>query len=144
MFTKPQVQNSDEAMTHDEATDKTLSKTQLSRIESGWFVCAVVGGLATTVLPGLLGISKSITSGRKCTMCNGSGEFLGKPTSPKPRPLGFGLNLKTQSRMFMFHRGKVCDITDVKMNGGIGTVLAKFLPKVLRILKDLGKSLLSG
>ena len=44
----------------------------------------------------------------------------------------------------MSHRGKVYDISDVKMGEGIGTVIAKFLPKILPVVKGLAKNVLGG
>ena len=75
---------------------------------------------------------------------NGSGVFLGKPAPPKPRPQGFGLYLRTQPRMYMSHRGKVYDISDIKTGDGLGTVIAKFLPKLMPVVKKLAKNVLSG
>ena len=58
LLTKSQVEKIDKAVTLGKATDITLSKTQLSKIKSGGFLGALLGGLAAPVLPGLLGIGK--------------------------------------------------------------------------------------
>ena len=149
LLTKSKVEKIDKAVTLGKAALITLNKTELSKIKSGGFLGALLGGLAASVLPGLLGIGKGITFGngitseRKCSMCNGSGVFLGKPAPPL-KLSGRGLYLRTQLKMYMSQRGKVYDISDVKMGEVIGTVIACFLPKVLPILKGLGKSLLCG
>ena len=46
--------------------------------------------------------------------------------------------------MYMSHRGKVYDISDVKTGDGIGTVIAKFLPKLMPVVKNLAKNVLGG
>ena len=46
--------------------------------------------------------------------------------------------------MYASHRGRVYDINDAKTSSGIGTAIACFLPKLLPVLKGLGKSLLDG
>ena len=77
LLTNSQVQKIDQAVSQGKAVDITLSKTQLSKIKSGGFLGALLGGLAASVLPGLLGIGKGL--GQTCTVCKGSGVFLGKP-----------------------------------------------------------------
>ena len=62
LLTKGQVEKIDKAVNLGRSTDITLSKTQLSKIKSGGFLGALLGGLAASVLPGLLGIGKGIAT----------------------------------------------------------------------------------
>ena len=146
LLTRSQVQKIDTATTHGRAVDITLSKTQLSKIKSGGFLGALLGGLAASILPNLLGIGKGLDSGMVCECCKkkmGSGVFLGKAAPPKPTRTS-GLFLSTQPRMYMSHKNKVYDISVVKTGEGFGTLIAQFLPKVLPIVKGLAKNVLGG
>lgn len=112
------------------AVDITLSRTQVNKLKSGGFLGALLGGLAASVLPGLLGIGKGV---KEASHSVGEGVFL----KMKERK-GNGIFLK---------RGKnIYDISDVEVTdgSGIGTIVAKFLPKVLPVLKGLAKNVLGG
>ena len=44
----------------------------------------------------------------------------------------------------MSDSGEIYDISDVKVDKGVGTVTAKFLPNILPVFKGLAKNLLGG
>ena len=119
----------------DKAGNVMLSKTQLDVMKSGGFLGALLGGLAASILPGLL---------------SGKGlEDEHSTCQPKVRNDidGAGLFLRAQpqtTRVFVKEGKSLYDVTDVKDGSGIGTLITSFLPKVLPILKGLGKSLLGG
>lgn len=125
LLTNTQVNHLRKAIDLDKAGNVMLSKTQLDAMKNGGFLGALLGGLAASLLPGLL-----------------SGKGLGGNDID-----GAGLFLRSQpntTRVFVKEGKNLYDVTDVKDGSGIGSVIASFLPKVLPVLKNLGKSLLGG
>ena len=127
LLTHTQVNHLRKALDLGKAGNVMLSKTQIDAMKSGGFLGALLGGLAASLLPGLL-----------------SGKGLESERSDVD---GAGLFLRTQpqtTRVFVKEGKSLYDVTNVKDGSGIGSVIASFLPKVLPVLKNLGKSLLGG
>ena len=81
----------------------------------------------------------------------GKGVFLGKrPPPAQPMTVGEGVFLKMKERkgngIFLKHGKNIYDISDIEVRdgAGIGTIVAKFLPKVLPVIKGLAKNVLGG
>ena len=124
LLTNTQVNHLKRALDSGKGANITLSKTQLDEMKSGGFLPALLGGLAASILPGLL-----------------SGKGLDDTQD------GAGLFLRANpgtTRVYVKEGKSLYDVTDVKDGSGIGSVIASFLPKILPVLKGLGKSLLGG
>ena len=125
LLTNRQINHLRKAIDLDKAGNVMLSKTQLDAMKSGGFLGALLGGLAASILPGLLS-----GKGLDGNDIDGAGLFL------RAQP--------NTTRVFVKEGKSLYDVTDVKEGSGIRSVIASFLPKVLPILNGLGKSLLGG
>ena len=138
LLTNTQVNHLKKAIDMGKGANVMLSKTQLNEMKSGGFLGALLGGLAASLLPGLLsgkGLGSDRSGDKVQTLTEGRGVD------------GAGLFLRAHpqtTRVFVKEGGSLYDVTDVKDGSGIGSVIASFLPKVLPVLKNLGKSLLGG
>ena len=152
LFTQSQFEKLNNTINTGRSVDIKFSRTQLNKLKSGGFLASLLGGLAASVLPGLLGIGKGLNAQNSnkitCDKCQGSGVYLSQRSKPPFHNTGNGLwlcmNEPKSDRIYLKSGNKMYDISDVQAGSGIGTVITSFLPKILPVLKGLGKSLLGG
>ena len=98
MLTKAQV-NKLKTINTGRAVDIKLSRAQVNKLKSGGFLGALLGGLAASILPGILGIGKGLEDSTVCDKCSGSGVFLGEhPPTTVDQTKGEGVFLKMKGR----------------------------------------------
>ena len=111
LFTQSQFNKLNNVINTGSSVDIKFSKTQLNKLKSGGFLGSLLGGLAASVIPGLLGIGKGMRH-------EGSSVFLGKPS--KGSGLWLRMNEPKSDKIYMKSGNKMYDISDVKVKRGSG------------------------